>query len=98
MGIVLGMVNFISSLGKPAENSQTGEVLVEAYDVLKMRQYLLKYGNQCLGDSGAENKILQRYDKLVSSLKSTDEYDKKIGDASWNKVVQLFAWCQVCKR
>ena len=36
MGIVLGMVNFISSLGKPAENSQTGEVLVEAYDVLKM--------------------------------------------------------------
>lgn len=94
MGIVLGMVNFISSLGKPAENSQTGEVLVEAYDVLKMRQYLLKYGNQCLGDSGAENNILQRYDELVSSLKSTDEYDKKIGDASWNKVVQLFAWCQ----
>ena len=87
-----------------------GDVILEAYDKVMVRNYLVKYGGKCSSyqddhqdnqheeeDGGRDtyNIILFRYDELHTLMEEASTVDDNIFlDALWNRIIQLFTWCQ----
>jgi len=88
-GILLGISNYITSLRSSSSNVDVnveegyilGEAVLEAYDEIMIRNYLVEYGGRCSsnnqsdgedGDMNSnENTILKRYDEISTLLQTT---------------------------
>jgi len=111
VGILLGISNYITSLRSSSSNVDVnveegyipGEVVLEAYDEIMIRNYLVEFGSRCSsnhsdgedGDvhSSKENTILKRYDEISTLIQTRDDTDM-YKDTLWNHIIQLFTLCQ----
>ena len=114
VGVLLGLSNFIANLIAEESSSMKeeasiipGDVTLEAFDKVKIRNYLVKYGGKCSlyhdhqdsehKDDGEDtyNTILLRYDELHTLMKERATVDdNNLLDVLWNRIIQLFTWCQ----
>ena len=117
VGVLLGISNFIANLIEEESSSSSsmkeeasiipGDVILEAFDKVKIRNYLVKYGGKCSSyhdhqdneheedDEDTYNTILLRYDELHTLMKEKATVDDNaLLDALWNRIIQLFTWCQ----
>ena len=105
-GILLGISNFITTLRSSndsvvEEGYIPGEVVLEAYDEIMIRNYLVEFGSRCSsnhsdGEEGnAENTILKRYDEISTLIQTTTDDTDMHKDVLWNHIIQLFTLCQL---
>ena len=114
VGVLLGLSNFIANLIEEESSSMKeeasiipGDVILEAFDKVKIRNYLVKYGGRCSSyhdhqdneheedDEDTYNTILLRYDELHTLMKEKATVDDNaLLNALWNRIIQLFTWCQ----
>ena len=116
-GMLLGISNFITSLRSSSSSSSSsvndveeeegyipGDIVLEAYDEIMIRNYLVDFGGKCSskhhsdgedgdGHSSNENTILNRYDEISTLLQTTTNTDM-YKDMLWNQIIQLFTICQ----
>lgn len=114
-GILLGISNFITTLRSSSNNDDvnveeekgyiTGEVVLEPYDEVMIRNYLVEFGGRCSsnhsdGDvenrdiNNNENTILKRYDEASTLIQTTADDTNLHKDILWNHIIQLFTLCQ----
>ncbi len=100
VGILLSIANWIASFRDLREENNkdfiAGEVVLKSLDYRGMREYLADHGSRCFeveGRSDAmKNSILHIFDNLVNRNEGGIDNNKPY-DASWNRAVQICAWC-----
>ena len=92
--LLLKFTNFIASLGSQDNNESknNGDVELESYGEVKIRQYLLEHGEKCSGDN--DYAIYQRYAEIIDSIMSAGDDNERI-NSLWAHAVNLFTWCQL---
>lgn len=85
--ILLKFTSFIARLGSEDSNKSDGDIELEPYGEVKIRQYLLDNGEKC------NDAIFQRYGELIDSIMSAGDDHERISSL-WAHAVSLFTWCQ----
>ena len=91
--VLLKFTAFIASLGSRSGEVVDGDIELEAYGEVKMREYLLEHGDKCWDDNGGGNAIFQRYSEIVDTIISVGDDEERINEL-WDDAINLFAWCQ----
>ncbi len=86
--ILLKFTSFIARLsGSENRNNSDGDIELESYGEVKIRQYLLNHGEKC------HDAIFQRYAEIIDSIISAGDDHERI-NSLWVHAVSLFTWCQ----
>ena len=111
-GILLGISNYITSLRSSSGNNVDlnveeeegyipGEIVLEPYDEIMIRNYLVEFGSRCSSnhsdgeEENAENTILKRYDEKSTLMQTaTATTDDMYKDILWDHIIHLFTLCQ----
>ena len=86
--ILLKFTGFIARLGSEDSNTSGGDIELESYGEMKIRQYLLDHGEKC------NDEIFHHYNELIDSIMSAGDDDERI-NSLWAHAVSLFTWCQL---
>ena len=107
VGMLLGISNFIARRLSSNDGQDTslvpGEVVLDSYDDVKIRRYLVDHGEQCSqqhqqnSNNPIANSVLMRYDEVTASMTRIEDGKQQL-DALWNYATQLFSWCQLVNR